>query len=113
MTPNQPTRRRSLLATLRDFLGEPSVGQPPHTFRPALEELEIRQVPTITGTPSQVLDLNPGSVQAFPSDLTNVNGTLFFAANDGVLGFELFKSDGTASGTTLVKDINPGSLGSG
>ena len=44
-----------------------------------------------------------------PDDLTNVNGTLFFAANDGVHGMELWKSDGTAAGTVLVKDINPGS----
>jgi ELWxxDGT repeat protein len=33
---------------------------------------------------------------------------LFFAANDGVNGRELWKSDGTEAGTELVKDINPG-----
>ena len=32
----------------------------------------------------------------------------FFAANDGVNGYELWKSDGTAAGTMLVKDILPG-----
>src|SRR5262249_4080775 len=41
-----------------------------------------------------------------PCNLTNVNGTLFFAADDGVHGAELWKSDGTAAGTTLLKDIN-------
>ena len=41
-----------------------------------------------------------------------MNGTLFFAANDGMHGVELWKSDGTAAGTVLVKDINPGSGGS-
>ncbi len=46
------------------------------------------------------------------SDLTIVNGTLFFVANDGVSGRELWKSDGTPEGTVLVKDINPGSDGS-
>src|SRR5262249_6525899 len=39
--------------------------------------------------------------------LTNVNGTLFFSADDGVHGIELWKSDGTAGGTVMVKDINP------
>ena len=39
----------------------------------------------------------------------DVNGTLFFAADDGGHGRELWKSDGTAAGTVLVKDINPGS----
>jgi ELWxxDGT repeat protein len=44
--------------------------------------------------------------------LTNANGTLFFAGNDGTDGSELWKSDGTAAGTVMVKDINPGSFGS-
>ncbi len=43
-----------------------------------------------------------------PSNLTNVNGTLYFAANDGVNGNELWKSNGTAEGTVMVKDIFPG-----
>ncbi|MEE2641338.1 MAG: ELWxxDGT repeat protein [Planctomycetota bacterium] len=38
-----------------------------------------------------------------------MNGTLLFGANDGNNGFELWKSDGTESGTVLVKDIRPGS----
>ncbi len=42
------------------------------------------------------------------SIFTNVNGTLFFTADDGVHGNELWKSDGTAAGTVMVKDINPG-----
>ena len=37
-----------------------------------------------------------------------MGGTLFFAANDGTNGYELWKSDGTAAGTVLVKDIYPG-----
>ncbi len=49
---------------------------------------------------------------SFPSWMTNVNGTLYFAATDGKNGRELWKSDGTAKGTQLVADINPGSGGS-
>ncbi len=40
-----------------------------------------------------------------PRNLTNVNGTLFFAAS-GTTGTELWKSDGTNAGTVLVKDID-------
>lgn len=42
------------------------------------------------------------------NELVDVNGTLFFRASDGVKGIELWKSDGTAAGTVLVKDIGPG-----
>jgi ELWxxDGT repeat protein len=38
-----------------------------------------------------------------------VNGTMFFSANDGAHGFELWQSNGSAAGTFLVQDINPGS----
>jgi ELWxxDGT repeat protein len=41
--------------------------------------------------------------------LTNVSGTLFFSADDGNVGHELWKSDGTPGGTVLVRDINPAS----
>jgi ELWxxDGT repeat protein len=37
-----------------------------------------------------------------------VGRTLYFAAGDPVHGVELWKSDGTADGTALVKDVNPG-----
>jgi ELWxxDGT repeat protein len=40
--------------------------------------------------------------------LINVNGTLFFVADDGTHGQELWKSDGTSKGTVLVADINTG-----
>jgi ELWxxDGT repeat protein len=40
--------------------------------------------------------------------MTNVNETLFFEANDGATGRELWKSDGTEAGTVRVKDILPG-----
>ena len=55
-----------------------------------------------------VKDIRPGNDSSNPNDLTDINGTLFFTANDGINGRELWKSDGTESGTVLIKDINPG-----
>jgi ELWxxDGT repeat protein len=69
------------------------------------------------GTPGGtvlVRDIRPASgginFGSYPRHLANVNGTLFFAANDGTRGYELWKSDGTSTGTVLVKDIRPGLL---
>jgi uncharacterized protein (TIGR03118 family) len=42
-----------------------------------------------------------------PASLTNVSGTLYFTANDGTHGRELWKSDGTSKGTMMVADISP------
>src|SRR5262245_46263651 len=63
-----------------------------------------------------VKDICPGSRGAFdypalvePRPLfVEAGGALFFFANDGVHGFELWRSDGTESGTRMVKDIAPG-----
>jgi ELWxxDGT repeat protein len=37
----------------------------------------------------------------------DVDGALFFVADDGIHEKELWKSDGTLAGTVMVKDINP------
>ncbi|MFP2903622.1 ELWxxDGT repeat protein [Pyxidicoccus sp. 3LFB2] len=43
-----------------------------------------------------------------PSNLVAVGNTLFFVAHEAGSGRELWKSDGTAAGTQLVRDIRPG-----
>ena len=63
-------------------------------------------------TPFLVKDIRPGSSSSSPRNLTALGNTLFFTADDGVNGIELWKSDGTAAGTVLVKDIGPGSSSS-
>lgn len=40
--------------------------------------------------------------------MVRVGSTLFFSATNNTNGFELWRSNGTAQGTLLVKDINPG-----
>ncbi len=59
-----------------------------------------------------VKNINPGG-DSTPQELTALgNGKALFSANDGTNGRELWVTDGTAGGTTLVKDINPGSRNS-
>jgi ELWxxDGT repeat protein len=45
-----------------------------------------------------------------PSGFTAVGDLLFLQASDGTTGPELWKTDGTDTGTLLVKDIRPGDL---
>jgi len=55
-----------------------------------------------------VRDIRPGEEWSEPQRFVNVNGILFFTADDGVHERELWRSDGTAEGTLLVKDIYQG-----
>ena len=59
-----------------------------------------------------VKDINPGAGWSNLSGITAVNRIIYFTADDGTHGAELWRSDGTARGTRMVKDINPGA-GSG
>jgi ELWxxDGT repeat protein len=54
------------------------------------------------------IEINPGSGDGSPSNLTEYNGKIYMSAADGINGIELFSTDGTQAGTQLVHDINPG-----
>jgi len=72
------------------------------------------------GTPEGtrlVEDINPGTGSSYPGSfyfgtMVGSGSRLFFFANDGVHGEELWVSDGTADGTAMVRDAAPGPQGS-
>ena len=71
-----------------------------------VEQLEDRTLPS--GTP-QLLLSNTGVALLSPTDFVVIGSTAYFSANDGTHGQELWKTDGTATGTVMVADINAGS----
>src|SRR5688572_28992134 len=71
------------------------------------EHLEDRRLLAL-----DVLDLSEGVPGSSPDNSVEMGGMLYFAANDGANGVELWKSNGTEAGTVLVKDINPGTYSS-
>lgn len=64
---------------------------------------------TVAGT-VLIKDINPGAASSNPAGgddgFTVVGTTLYFTAEDGTNGRELWKTDGTLAGTMMVKDLN-------
>lgn len=54
------------------------------------------------------MDVTPRGDLLGPRAFSDLNGILLFQGNDGLTGSELWRSDGTAVGTSLVKDLRPG-----
>ena len=74
-----------------------------------------------TSVTTQLLRVDNGGVLYWPGGVTTMSSfsqgvamgnLLYFVGNDGVHGIELMKTDGTAAGTSVVKDFTPGSTGS-
>lgn len=68
---------------------------------------------TAAGT-TMVKDINPGSASSSGGTIglaAGAGNVIYFLADDGVHGPELWRSDGTEAGTRLVADIEPGSEG--
>ncbi|MFY0526790.1 ELWxxDGT repeat protein [Archangium gephyra] len=82
---------------------EPTDGEQPSTLESA-----VTWEPC-TDTASLLRDIHPGAPGSEPEGLVRGADGLFFTADDGVHGRELWVSSGTGgTGTFLVKDLRPG-----
>jgi ELWxxDGT repeat protein len=113
---------RSLLAVdfqlLKDIMTDPSpLGSEPtnilqvggttfFTATSATQGIELWKTNGTAAGTVLVKDIVAGDGSSYPSDLTNVNGTLFFKA----VG-QIWKSDGTTNGTVQVTNFNTGFFG--
>jgi ELWxxDGT repeat protein len=86
-------RRGSRLSTTTDRVIAASV-----------EALEPRQMLAV----AMVKDISSGTAASNPTNITAVGDLAYFVATDSTHGTELWRSDGTAAGTSIVSDIVPG-----
>lgn len=76
---------------------EPSSGQPVPKRRPCVPVASL------------LADIRSGAVGSRPRELVIVDGALFFTAEDGMSGRELWSSGGThGTATSRLKDVRPG-----
>ena len=68
----------------------------------------MQKVSQIYAAEPELIELIPGTDDPYLDEFIDLNGIAIFTAYDEVHGQELWRSDGTYAGTTLVKDIYPG-----
>ncbi len=106
----------TLLVQVRDNEATPYVAAPPQiglvngkliaAVTTVATGMEIAEV---SASGKQVIkDINPGLNGSDPHMFYPFNGKLYFAANDGTNGMELWSTDGTANGTQLLKNAVEG-----
>lgn len=71
----------------------PGLGAEPCTFDGATLELRVLK------------DINPGTANSFPSGFSRLGSHAYFAANDGAHGNQIWRTDGTETGTELVTNL--------
>jgi ELWxxDGT repeat protein len=78
----------------------------------------FRHLWSSNGTSSGTLPLvrlappGPDSVAGNPTTMLSADGVMYVAGDNGANGMELWRSDGTPYGTTLVADLAPGAASS-
>ena len=78
-----------------------------------IEALESREL--LAADATVLKDIFPGNASSLPSSVQQqtpsqpLNGWVYFNANDGTHGFELWRTDGTEANTQLFLDLTPGS----
>ena len=53
-----------------------------------------------------LIDINPGSASSYPGGFVTVGDLVYFSADDGVHGQELWRSDGTSAGTIPLGQVS-------
>lgn len=76
-------------------------------LRAPLLLLSLAVAPLALPAQSLLKDIRPGSASSNPTKLVVMNGAVYFIAETAAAGIELWRSDGTTAGTTMVADINP------
>ena len=70
------------------------------------EPLEDRR---LLSAASLIKDINTNTLGSNIYPMGRLGTTTYLATDDGVHGYEIYRSDGTAGGTSLVTDFDPGS----
>lgn len=87
-----------------------------------VDDDELWMVDADSGEPAKIRDILSVEAECIfgggtyigsrPSYFNKIDNTLYFVANDGDHGRELWRTDGTTAGTQLLQDILPGESGS-
>lgn len=60
--------------------------------------------------PTLLHDILPGFESSFPSNLSAINEIAIFTARNNTSNYEIWRTDGTAIGTSLLAELNPDTL---